>query len=396
MRHVTAIRDGALIERARVGVASVTGSPDWPFVAAGLLAFTALVEVINRTRPGANASLAMLLALCVTLPLALARIQLVAATIVISVAVLLTLLARSVPPRAGLLALVVVCYLLGRHRRRRVWVPVIVPFAVYAITPFGSPDRGGRYFGVTLAALTAGAAAVGAARRAREEARNRAASSRVIADTMLEHAARGERARIARDLHDVVAHHLSMISVQAEAARLTVPGMPQEGTKRLTAIGVTARTALTEMRRLLGVLREDAGGGTDRRPQPGLDQLNELIDEARDLAGASTRLIVRGSVVPLDPGIELAAYRIIQEALTNARRHARGAAVDVELAYGRETLRVRIRDNGPGPPDEPSTGHGLQGMRERAATVGGALRIASTSAGGFLVEATLPVSRADT
>jgi signal transduction histidine kinase len=211
---------------------------------------------------------------------------------------------------------------------------------------------------------------------------------------MLEFAARGERARIARDLHDVVAHHLSVISVQAEAARLTVPDMPAEGAKRLSAIGATARAALTEMRRLLGVLREDAGTGSARRPQPGLDQLNELIDEARDLVGTSTRLIVRGRVVPLDPGIELAAFRIVQEALTNARRHAPGAAVDVELGYADHALRVRVRDNGPGLVDEATTGHGLHGMRERAATVGGALRIATASAGGFLVEAILPVSRA--
>ena len=188
-----------------------------------------------------------------------------------------------------------------------------------------------------------------------------------------------------------------MIAVQAETARLTTPGMPAEGAKRLFAIGATARAALTEMRRLLGVLREDAGAETTRRPQPGLEQLNELIDEARDLGGASTRLIVRGHVVPLDPGVELTAYRIVQEALTNARRHAPGAAVDVELDYADDNLRVRVRDNGPGPQgDAPVNGHGLPGMRERATMVGGTLRIATASVGGFLVEATLPASRVDT
>ena len=396
MMHVRAGGAGALIERVRGPVAAVTGSPDWPFVAAGILGLLAMVEVINRTLAGPVSNVAMLLALCVTLPVALARIQLVVAAVAITAAMFLNFLADTPPPRAGLVGLVVVCYLLGRHRRRRVWVPVVAPYAVYAITPHAPQTPGGRFLSVLLIVLTAGAAAVGAFLRAREEARNRQESTRVIADTMLEHAARGERARIARDLHDVVAHHLSMISVQAEAARLTIADMPPEGTRRLSAIGDTARSALTEMRRLLGVLREDAGGGGDRRPQPGLDQLNELIDEARDLAGASTRLIVRGRVVPLDSGVELAAYRIIQEALTNARRHAPGAAVDVELAYDGDTLRVRVRDNGPGPADEPSTGHGLPGMRERAAMVGGTLRIASASAGGFLVEAMLPVSKVDT
>jgi signal transduction histidine kinase len=152
------------------------------------------------------------------------------------------------------------------------------------------------------------------------------------------------------------------------------------------------------MRRLLGVLREDTGGDpADRRPQPGLRQLNELLDEARDAAATGARLIVSGTPAVLDPGVELAAYRIVQEALTNARRHAPGAAVDVELRYCDETLRLRIRDNGPGPPpappdgaQPPGGGHGLLGMCERAAAVGGELRTGPAPGGGFLVEASLP------
>src|SRR5262249_14663542 len=159
----------------------------------------------------------------------------------------------------------------------------------------------------------------GIARRARGEALRRDASDRAFAYSLSEHAARGERARIARELHDVVAHHISMIAVQAEAARLTTPGLPPEAANRLTAIRDTARTALTEMRRLLGVLREDVDDvEPTRRPQPGLHQLNELLDEVRDLGSGSVRLIVHGRVVPVDPGIELTAYRIVQEALTNA------------------------------------------------------------------------------
>jgi len=222
----------------------------------------------------------------------------------------------------------------------------------------------------------------------------RAASRRAAADTLLEHAARGERARIARELHDVVAHHISMIAVQAETARLTTPGMPVEGGRRLIAIGDTARQALTEMRRLLGVLREDAGTETGREPQPGLAQLNRLVDEARESSGASTRLIVQGHVLPLEPGIELTAYRIVQEALTNARRHAPGAAVDVELDYTDSALCLRVRDNGPGRLDgAPTGGHGLLGMRERAAVVGGTLRTGHAAGGGFLVEAALPTAK---
>jgi len=245
---------------------------------------------------------------------------------------------------------------------------------------------------VLLASLAPAAALAGVARRAREQARLNAAARQASAGDLLEHVARGERARIARELHDVVAHHISMIAVQAETARLATPGMPAAGAQRLSAIGDTARSALTEMRRLLGILREDAQTDTaDLRPQPGLEQLNELLDQARDTSGSAARLIVSGSPMPLDPGVELAAYRIIQEALTNARRHAPGAAVDVELRYSDQTLTLRIRDTGPGPPAHIGAGgHGLSGMRERAAAVAGQLHTASAPGGGYLVEATLP------
>ena len=226
-------------------------------------------------------------------------------------------------------------------------------------------------------------------RRNRAEAQARESEHQAFEASLIELTARGERARIARELHDVVAHHISMISVQADTARLAVPGMPPEGAKHLLQIAETSRAALTEMRRLLGVLREDAEPAPTRRPQPGLSDLLELIDETRATGGAATRLIISGPVAPLDPGIELTAYRIVQEALTNARRHAPGAAVDVELAYSPAELRVRVRDNGPGPdPDGP--GHGLLGMRERATAVGGTLYTGPAHPTGFLVETVLP------
>jgi len=242
--------------------------------------------------------------------------------------------------------------------------------------------------------VTGAALLTGAAVRARRQTARRDASRRALADTLVEHAARGERARIAREPHDVVAHHISMIAVQAETARLATPGMPAEGEKRLLEIGEAARSALAEMRRVLGVLRADAGED-DRRPQPGLRQLIALVDEARDSTGAGARLIVRGRVARLDPGLELTAYRIVQEALTNARRHAPGAAVDVELDYAADRLRLRVRDNGPGlqAAGGDAGGHGLTGMPERAAMVNGTLAIGSTPAGGLVVEADLPMER---
>jgi signal transduction histidine kinase len=248
---------------------------------------------------------------------------------------------------------------------------------------------------IVLAALVPAAAWAGVAWRSRAEALLHTAATQAIAGTLVEHTARGERARIARELHDVVAHHISMIAVQAETARLTTPGMPAAGAQRLSEIGDTARAGLTEMRRLLSVLREDAAAeAADRHPQPGLEQLPGLVDEVRETSGAACRLIISGVPVAVGPGVGLAAYRIVQEALTNARRHAPGAAVDVEVRYGDRELRLLVRDNGPGPEAAaPGGGHGLPGMRERAAAVGGELRAGAATVGGFLVEACLPGTR---
>jgi signal transduction histidine kinase len=250
---------------------------------------------------------------------------------------------------------------------------------------------------IVLAVAVPLAGWAGYARRTHAESQARDEATEAIAGSLLEHTARGERARISRELHDVVAHHISMIAVQAETARLATPGMPEAGAERLSAIGDTARAALTEMRRLLGVLREDTEIASPvRQPQPGLDQLAELVDQARDAAGVGARLIISGSPTRLDPGVELAAFRIVQEALTNARRHAPGAAVDVELRYHGSGLYLRVRDNGPGlaaaasPAETGAEGHGLLGMRERATAVGGRLQAGPAPGGGFMIEVSLP------
>jgi signal transduction histidine kinase len=336
-----------------------------------------------------------LISLATTLPLGFLWARPAWAAVIMSAASIVSLAGFQTLTAAGLIAQLAGAYRLGRRGSPLLSAALSVPFLILALTT--SSGSAVRIPALLLASLGPAAALAGSARRAQRDEIEHSAAREAIAGTLLEHTARGERARISRELHDVVAHHISMIAVQAETARLTTPGMPAAGAQRLSSIGDTARAALTEMRRLLGVLREDTETGVaDRQPQPGLRQLNELLDAAREASGTGTRLILHGIPVTLDPGVELAAYRIIQEALTNARRHAPGAAVDVELHYADDQLQLLIRDNGPGPPKAlppeapPDGGHGLLGMRERAAAVGGELSTGEAVGGGFLVYATLP------
>jgi signal transduction histidine kinase len=394
---------GGWTDRGR-RVAAVFGTRHAPAIAGVVLGLAAVTEAGARGGASVTGVLtAAVLALCTTVPLAF--LGPAAAAICVCVAGVLSLTADRVLTVAGLAAVLIVLYRFGRDGwrggRGQLLAPVLAaPFLIVALAGSFSPGTEEGVLAVLLAALAPAAALAGIARQARVQAHAHHAARQVIADSLVEHTARGERARIARELHDVVAHHISMIAVQAETARLATPGMPDAGAERLLEIGDRARAGLTEMRRLLGVLREDAQavdpapGIDDRRPQPGLGQLNELLDEARQASGAGTRLIVSGPLARLDPGVELAAYRIIQEGLTNTRRHAPGAAVDVELRFTDAALRLRIRDNGPGPPAVPPEtgdgGHGLTGMRERAAAAGGELSIGVAPGGGFLIEATLP------
>jgi len=294
-------------------------------------------------------------------------------------------------PIALVLALALATYLVARSGPTWCAAIVVVPFAVLATWQPWTDDLVGRLGLVSLMTVTGLGAITGAGRRHRAQMVRLEATEQALTGTLRENVERAERARIARELHDVVAHHLSVVSIQAETTRLTIPDMPAQGARQLEAIGETARTALTEMRRLLGVLRDDAGAAQvgELAPQPTLGQITALIDQTREASTAPVLLVVKGAVEPLDPGIELTAYRIAQEALTNARRHAPGAAVEVELEYLPEALTLRVRDNGPGAGDAPP-GHGLLGMRERAAMIGGSVEVGPAPSGGFKVTAVLP------
>jgi signal transduction histidine kinase len=198
-----------------------------------------------------------------------------------------------------------------------------------------------------------------------------------------------ERRRIARDLHDVVAHGVSVMTVQAGAARLLLADDPERARAPLATVEETGRQALGEMRRLLGILRREEGPA-DLAPEPGLARLDELLAHVRT-AGLPVELAIDGEPRTLAVGVDLAAYRIVQEALTNARKHAGPARARVTLRYGREALELEIADDGRAAADGAGGGHGLVGMRERAALYGGELEAGPRRGGGFAVRARLPV-----
>jgi signal transduction histidine kinase len=203
-----------------------------------------------------------------------------------------------------------------------------------------------------------------------------------------------ERGRIARELHDVVAHNVSMIVVQAGAAARVLHGEQPDVRNALEVIAASGRETVDEMRTLLGVLRSDDGPAA-LKPQPGLADLEQLVSGVRE-AGLPVTLRIEGAPRPLPPTLDLSAFRIVQEALTNTLRHAGPARAEVTVRYEDGLVTLEIADTGHGPDGGPitgrGTGHGLVGMRERAAMLGGELEAARADSGGFTVRARLPVA----
>ncbi|MFD5517561.1 sensor histidine kinase [Streptomyces sp. NPDC127066] len=256
--------------------------------------------------------------------------------------------------------------------------------------------------GATAVIVFAVVVLLGTALRDRREARSQLVEQASLTEeerarrTVLE-----ERSRIARELHDVVAHHMSVISIQAQVAPHLVENPTDELRENLHGIRQNALEALTELRRVLGVLRSEnpedpyglgaGAGAAPDAPQPTLDRLDALVENTR-AAGLEVTTEIAGEQLPLAPGVELSAYRIIQEALSNALRHAPGSAVKVELWHFRRGLQVRVVNSRPAfpAPPSPGAGHGLLGMRERVAMLGGTLVTSETSCGGFAVAAFLP------
>jgi signal transduction histidine kinase len=199
-----------------------------------------------------------------------------------------------------------------------------------------------------------------------------------------------ERTRIARELHDIVAHAVSVMVLQAGAVRHRLPAGDDEDALR--DVERTGRMALTEMRRLLGAMRRE-GDEVELGPQPGLGELDPLLDAFRR-AGLPVQLMVDGRAVGLPRALDLSAYRIIQEGLTNALKHADATRADVVVRYGARELQIDVRDNGRGPVASDGLGHGLVGIRERVRIYGGEMTTGTVNGGGFVLSARLPLEGA--
>ena len=222
--------------------------------------------------------------------------------------------------------------------------------------------------------------------RAEQAEREREAAARV--------AVAEERARIARELHDVVAHAVSVMVLQVGAVRHQLPQALEEDRDALGRVERAGRTALAEMRRLLGAMRRD-GDGLELAPHPGVDRLDALLDDV-GRAGLPARLHVDGDPFPLPRAIDLSAYRIVQEGLTNALKHAHASHADVTFHYAPDELQIEVRDNGKGSSTSDGLGHGLVGMRERVKIYGGEMTAGTAPEGGFVLGARLPLEGFET
>jgi signal transduction histidine kinase len=332
-----------------------------------------------------------------------------------------TQLVVDVPPLPANFALLVIVYTVASGGSRRASQlalagSLVAPTVATLRWPSqdGNEDTIGLVFGtIFLTASFVLAWVLGDSLRTRRayyrELEERAARLEQERETQARMAVAAERARIARELHDVVAHNVSAMIVQADGAAFVLDSAPEQTRSALETISGTGRQALTEMRRLLGVLRDDAAPGgagaagsattpLDYVPQPGVEQLADLVDQVRE-TGLPVDFRIEGTPRSLPTGVELTAYRIVQEALTNSRKHG-GPEVGamVRLEYGGDALTVLAEDDGRGAQRElyeergvDGLGHGLIGMRERVGMVGGVLVAGPRPGGGFRISATLPL-----
>jgi signal transduction histidine kinase len=341
----------------------------------------------------------IVLSLVSTLPIAFRRRYPVAVLLVIGTAMVGWLFRGGESPSAVFLAFFLAIFSAGAYAsdRRRSLLSYSVLGALFILLWWttGQLDS----WLVFIFAFSTGIWLAGDALRSRtieaDEHERRAVDLERQRSEALLQAAAAERARIARELHDVIAHNLSVVVIQAGAAQRVLDDQPEEAREALHQVEETGRVAMTEMRRLLGVLRK---GDEDPLtvPQPGIDSLETLLDDVRS-AGLPVTLRTSGDPRALPPGIDVSVYRIVQEALTNALRHANASQATVEVRYLPRAVEIEVVDDGRGTRDaswNAEGGHGLAGMRERAQLFDGAFEAGPRPSGGFAVRVVLPSDQA--
>jgi signal transduction histidine kinase len=378
---VQVLGSGAYTSRAHVGLPMPVGY--------GLAVVLAGTVAARRWRPWPAFAVA-LAASSVSIVAGFAKEPMVAPALV------LYIVAATSPPRASRMALLLVEACIAGTAALSLVVPS---------SSFREPAAESRVLGAAVVQLAAWMLGMAAARYriytdlVRDQAERRMQEQVALAQTRLAQAQRAvaeERLRIAQELHDVVAHSMSVIAVQAGVGHHVAASQPEQATQALAAIEATSRGTLQEMRRLLGMLRDGTTAPADAHdlePAPGLADLPALA-RATEQAGLRVDLRVDGARRDLPAGLELAAYRIVQEALTNVVKHAGTDHSRVVVTYTPDELCIEVTDDGTGPPDGASSGHGLIGMRERVSLYGGRLTAQPLPVRGFRVAARLPVGDA--
>jgi signal transduction histidine kinase len=300
-----------------------------------------------------------------------------------------------VTPVSAFLAAMIASFLLGNLGdafQARLGLAVVLCAAVIVVDNQPGHTSGEVIFIPVLFAVAWGA---GLALRERvghaEAAERRAVQAEHEGEAAVRAAAAGERARIARELHDTIAHAVSVMVLQVGAVRHKLPEAHQEHKNALRDVEQAGRTALTDMRHLLDAMRAD-GEDVELTPQPGLDRLDGLLEEI-GRAGLPVRLRIAGDRFPLPGGLDISAYRIVQEGLTNALKHARATEAVVSLRYTPDQLSIEVRDNGQGAAPSNGRGHGLIGIGERVRLYDGEMTASGLSGGGFLLSTRLPLTR---
>lgn len=349
-------------------------------IAVFLFAYTTM-EIVSRSEE--NTALHLVAAAAMILPLALRRTVPLAPALGFSVAMIESIVVVPINSFGEFIAAMLAVYSLAAHARpREALVGGVLIGAAIIVFLFRDPTTDSVASALETIVILLVWAVIGTFVRRR----------RVETQDQTRRAAVDERTRIARELHDLVGHAVSLMTVQTGVARVALDGNDTaRAYEALAAVEGAGHEALDELRRILGILRGPEDTSDDLAPQPGIEALEGVVDQVRS-AGLPVDLAVEGKARPLPAGVALASYRIVQEALTNVRKHAGPVGARVTVRYEPDQVRIDIRDDGSGPRGRARPGHGLNGMRERAELYGGRLEAQADPDGGFVVTAEIPTT----